>query len=71
MTVCEFMNQIYDYAVKNKMPEVLSADIEIDKNMLLSDILAVNYYVNNNKLVIVSKDGFKYHKKQYAEDEIL
>ena len=71
MTVCEFMNQIYDYAVKNKMPEVLSAEIEIDKNMLLSDILAVNYYVNNNKLVIVSKDGFKYHKKQYAEDEIL
>lgn len=71
MTVCEFMNQIYDYAVRNKMPEVLSAEIEIDKNMLLSDILAVNYYVNNNKLVIVSKDGFKYHKKQYAEDEIL
>ena len=71
MTVCEFMNQIYDYAVKNKMPEVLSADIEIDKNMLLSDILAVNFYVKNNKLVIVSKDGFKYHKKQYAGDEIL
>ena len=71
MTVFEYMNQIYDYAVKNKMPEVLSADIEIDKNMLLSDILAVNFYVKNNKLVIVSKDGFKYHKKQYAGDEIL
>ena len=71
MKVCEFMNQIYDYAVRNKMPEVLNAEIEIDKNMLLSDILTINYYVNNNKLVIVSKDGFKYHKKKYAEDEIL
>lgn len=69
MKVCEFLNEIYLYAMTN--PEVLDADIEIDKNMLLSDILAVNYYVNNNKLVIVSKDGFKYHKKQYAEDEIL
>lgn len=69
MKVCELLNEIYLYAMTN--PEVLDAEIEIDKNMLLSDILAVNFYVRNKKLVIVSKDGFKYHKKQYAEDEIL
>lgn len=69
MKVCELLNEIYLYAMTN--PEVLDAEIEIDKNMLLSDILAVNFYVHNKKLVIVSKDGFKYHKKQYAEDEIL
>lgn len=69
MKVCELLNEIYLYAMTN--PEVLDAEIEIDKNMLLSDILAVNFYVHNKKIVIVSKDGFKYHKKQYAKDEIL